>query len=400
MTSMLRTPACVLLLCVIFGGAFMAQQAQQPGPRRLPGAISVDEATLLASGYAFLTQGNNLRAREKVDEARARFPRSVNVLTLAVEVAIAQGGATLGLQEYETHLTGRTMEEPGLLHRIAVAFLREFAVQTKDGFAKDAAQWALVDDGDAEAYKEVFKSALASDTGAVRRLAERGDPGAVKALLPILMKPRTPNAMAIIKSLGESGSSLAIEALTLKLSDPEPGIRAAAVDALAKVGGAAVIGRIKPLLTDPNDRTGAVRASAAGALLALNDFSGIQILRELAESPYATGRVRAAELMASRPDAAWLSLVRGLVELPDDPNQDNSEIRLQAAKLLAEHDQQTAAAALERHSTHNNPAIRQEALRLMASDLNAPLPALRRLLRHPEWLISVHAAASISRLTR
>jgi HEAT repeat protein len=398
--TMFRIPACALLVCVMGGGALVAQELAPPAtPRRLPGAVPPEEATFLVNGYALLAAGRLSEALGKANDARAKFPRSIAVLTLAIDVEIARGGALLGLDAYEAHLAGRTLEEPGLLSRIAVATLREFAAQTKDGLARDEALWALVDEGDADAYKLAFAAAQQSDTGAVRRLAARGDARAVAALLPILVKMRTPNALEVIKSLGDSGSSLAIEGLALKLSDPEPGIRGAAAEALGKVGGAAVIPRLRPLLTDKNDRTGYVRASAAGALLRLNDFSGIQILHELAESPHAAGRIRAAELMASRPDAGWLSMVRALSVLADTP-QDNSEIRLRAARLLASHDQPAAAAVLDRLSTHPNPAIREEASRLMANDLNAPLPVLRRLLRHADSLTRVHAAASIARLTR
>jgi HEAT repeat protein len=368
-------------------------------PARLPGAISVDEATLLTNAYAQLARGDRQRAHDKAVEARSRFPRSSAVLAMAIDVDIAWGGAKAGLDVYEAWLGARTLVAPSLLRTIAIASLREFVAQTTDGLARDGALWALVDEGDADAYQEVLKSAQQAQTGAVRRLAARGDVGAIKALLPILVNMRTPNAMEVIKSLGESGNPIVVEPLALKLNDPEPGIRAEAVMALGKVGGAAAIPRIRPLLTDPKDNTGRVRASAAAALLRLNDYSGMPILRGLAESQYPAGRINAAELMASHPDVAWLSLVRSLVDLPDGP-QDNSEIRLRAAKLLAAHDRQTAGAAFERLSTHANPAIREEAFRQLASDLNAPLPTLRRLLRHADWTTRVNAATSIAKLTR
>ncbi len=387
---MLRPLCRVLLTAAALSGVVTAQQPAQPP--RLPGAIAVEEATLLLNGWAFLSQGDYQQALQKASEARGKFPRSVAVLTFAIEVEIARGGAKAGLDLYETWLGARTLEEPALIRRIAIASLREFVAQSQDGMSRDAALWALADDGDEAAYSEIFQAAQSQDTGALRRLAARGDERAVAALIDGgLMKMATPNALATIISLGDSRSPRVIEPLTRKLTDPEPGVRGTAAEALAKAGGRAMIPRIKPLLSDERSF---VRASAAGALFRLSDFSGINVLQELLDSDVAKGRLRAVQLMASRPDAAWQATVRGLLQDPD-PNT-----RVEAASLLVDHDAVSARAALDQLSSDPNPAIRERATRLMASDLNAPLPVLRRLLRHDDWLTRVHAATSIAALTR
>jgi hypothetical protein len=387
---MSRSTCRVLLLVAAVSGTVSAQQPAQP--LRLPGAIPAEEATLLVNGYALLAQGHSQQAFEKASEGRSLFPRSVAVLIFAIEVEIARGGAKAGLDLYESWLGGRTLEEPAMLRRIVIASLREFAAQTQDGISRDAALWALVEDGDPAAYQAVFQAAQTQDTGAIRRLAARGDERAVAALIDGgLMTMRTPNALATMVSLGDSRSPRVIEPLTRKLTDPEAGIRGTAAEALARAGGAAMIGRIKPLLAD---QSSFVRASAAGALFRLNDFSGMNVLQELLNSDIAKGRLRAVQLMASQPDAGWQATVRGLL-LDPDPNT-----RVQAASLLVDHDAVSARAALEQLSSDPNPAIRERATRLMASDLNAPLPVLRRLLRHEDWLTRVHAAASIATLTR
>ena len=371
--------------------------AQQPGPPRLPGAIAADEATLLVNGYAFLAQGQMRGAFDAATEARRRFPRSFASLTFAVEVEIARGGAKAGLDLYESWLGARTLEEPGLVRRIAVASLQEFAGQTQDGLARDAALWALADDGDQQAYARIFEPTQTGDTGAIRRLAERGDQRAVNALLPSFETPM-PNLLATIMSLGESRSPLVVEPLTRKLTHPDPGIRGTAAQALARAGGAAMIPRLRPLL---DDSTAFVRASAAGALFGLGDYSGMVILQELMDSPVPRGRLRAAELMASRPDAAWLRLVQGLLETPETgvPG-DTAQTRLGAARLLIAHNASAARTTLEELATDANPAIRHEATRVLAGDVTAPLSTLRRLLRHEDWLTRVYAATSIARVTR
>jgi HEAT repeat protein len=388
---MFRSTCRVLLFVAAVSNVATARQQPLP-PRATPGAASQEEVTLLVNGYAFLAQGNYQQAFEKASEARGRFPRSVAVLTFAIEVEIARGGAKAGLDEYERWLGGRTLEEPAMLRRIAIASLREFVAQTQDGISRDAALWALVDDGDAGAYTEIFQNAQTQDTGALRRLAARGDERAVAALIDGgLMAMRTPNALATIVSLGDSRSPRVIEPLTRKLTDPEPGVRGTAAEALAKAGGPAMIARIKPLLTDERSF---VRASAAGALFRLNDFSGMTVLQELLDSEIAKGRLRAVQLMASRPDAAWQNTVRGLLQ-DTDP-----QTRLEAAQLLVEHDPETARGALERLANDPNPSIRQDATRQLASDVKATFPTLRRLMRHEDWLTRVNAAASITTLTR
>lgn len=388
---MFRSTCRVLLFVAAVSNVATARQQPLP-PRATPGAASQEEVTLLVNGYAFLAQGNYQQAFEKASEARGRFPRSVAVLTFAIEVEIARGGAKAGLDEYERWLGGRTLEEPAMLRRIVIASLREFVAQTQDGISRDAALWALADEGDESAYNEIFQAAQTSDTGALRRMAARGDERAVAALIDGgLMKMRTPNALATIISLGDSGSPRVIEPLTRKLTDPEAGIRGTAAEALAKAGGQAMIGRIRPLLADSSSF---VRASAAGALFRLNDTSGMTVLQELLGSEIGKGRLRAVQLMASRPDAAWLATVRGLLQDPD------SNTRVEAASLLVDHDAVSARAALEYLSSDANPAVRDRATRLMASDLKAPLPVLRRLLRHQDWMTRVNAAATIATLTR
>jgi hypothetical protein len=371
--------------------------AQQPAGRRLPGAMPPEEATLLVNGYASLAQGDHAQALEKAREARARFPRSVATLTFAIEVEIARGGAKAGLDLYESWLGGRSLEEPAIVRRIAMASLREFAAQTQDGLSRDAALWALADEGDADAYREIFESAQRVDIGSIRQLAERGDERAVKSLLASFETPM-PNLVATIMSLGESGSPLVIEPLTRKLTHPDDAIRGTAAEALARAGGPAVAPRIRPLL---NDSRAFVRASAAGALFRLGDYSGMPILQELMDSEHQRGRLRAAELMASRPDERWLALVRGLANpVGGVPADDGGRTELLAAQLLLTHDSATARGALERLAAGANPTLRDEASRLLASDPAAPFPALRRLLRHSDWLTRVHAAASIARQTR
>jgi HEAT repeat protein len=387
---MFRSITRVLVIAAAVSGTVSAQQIAPPS--RLPGAMGVDEATLLLNGYAFLAQGHHQQAEDKAREARGRFPRSPAVVTFAIEVQIARGGAKAGLDVYEEWLGSRTLEEPGMLRRIVIASLREFVAQTQDGISRDAALWALADEGDEAAYAEIFQATQTSDTGAIRRLAARGDERAVAALIDGgLMKMRTPNAHATIISLGDSRSPRVIEPLTRKLTDPEAGIRGIAAEALAKAGGPAMIARIRPLLTDSS---GFVRASAAGALFRLNDASGMNVLQELLSSEVAKGRLRAVQLMASRPDATWHATVRGLLQDPDPTT------RLEAASLLVDHDAVSAGAALEHLASDANQAVRERATRLMASDLKAPLPALRRLLRHQDWMTRVNAAATIATLTR
>lgn len=370
-------------LVIGFAGPVWAQ-AQAP-EQTLPAAtIPAEEAAALAQGWVLLAEGKHDEAARAARSALNRFPRNVSALMLAVEADIARGGAAGALGTYEAWLGARPTEAPGVLRRVARAYLYEWGRQTGDTTARIEALLALAEDGDTDAQAVI--AAVAGDAAQ----AKAGNTQAVDRLSARL-KEAQGLKLREIAALADSGSARAIAPLVAVLKDARPENRAAAAEALGEMGDVETVTALKPLLNDPH---GAVRIAAAGALFRLGDSSGAPLLEELAASEHASVRRSAAALMASQPDEGWKALVRGLAS-DSDPS-----IRLDAAKLLAPHDPEFARAIFERLSTDPNLAIREETALAMAEAPIFGLPELRKLLRTGGARAKVRAADRILILTR
>ncbi len=348
------------------------------------------EAPILAQGWAALAKGDLARASTAATQAMAGYPGSPATLALAVEVDLTRGGRLAGLDTYERWLRDRRVDEPHVLRRIALAFLRSTVDQNKDPRARLEALKALVAEGDPVAQKLLNDGASAGSFAETRVLASMGDARAVNQLIAQLRSP-TGNKLLAISALSESGSRLAIAPLVETLADPRPEVRATAVDGLGRLGARDAIDRIVPLLDDPSLD---VRCAAAGALYRLEDMRGVPLLQQMLASEHANLRLSAVDRMASHPDAQWRSAARDLTRDPD------AAVRVMAARLIAPYEPDVAAATLDRLLEDGNLAIREEAGRVMSERVARDFAGLRRLLRHADNLVAVRAAARILDLTR
>ena len=121
-----------------------------------PGAMSVEEGTTVAQGWALLAQGLVDEAAARAAKALAASPRSPSALVLAVEVAVARGGSQAGLSQYERWLGQRTLEEPAVLRRIAQALLARGRRAVREHHAPASRRLrALAAEGDAAAAAEL-----------------------------------------------------------------------------------------------------------------------------------------------------------------------------------------------------------------------------------------------------
>lgn len=376
----------VLLVCLA-GGWTPAAIAEQRSSAQRPAA---DEASIVAQGWALFAKGDLAGATAKAAEAVAIAPRGSAALSLGLEVEIARVNALSGLDLYEKWLGRRTLEEPGAIRRVARGLLRETALAEPDSVAAFEARRALAEDGDRGARAELSARLRSGGRAETRLLAALGDKSAIEALIVELEAPGNP--VRVIQALGESQSASAVPALAQKLQDPRSEVRAAVADALGRIGAPGAVERLRPLLQDTSMH---VKVKAASALLRLNDASGEPVFRELldAAADSAPSRLVAAEAMAVRPDASWLALVRGLLEANE------SDVRLVAARLIAEHEPEAARTVFRSLQENSNPAIREEAARL-AVGVGLDLTGLRIALRNIDTLTLVRAAGRILQLTR
>jgi hypothetical protein len=386
---MMFLPPLLVVALVIQAPPPPSAQAQQP-PARPASAMSVEDATILTQGWAFLAQGELARAVEKASAALAAAPRSTAALALAIEVEIARGGAAAGLDFYEQWLGARALEEPAVLRRVAFAYLRDVSVERQNPSARYSALRTLAAEGDTQALADLAEGAAQDQFSNWRALAELGSSEAVGVLIKQLQGDGAGDA-STLEALGKSRQPSALAAVSAKLKDPRPEVRAAAVDAVAAIGGASAVGQLRAML---KDQGGFVAVRAAKALFDLNDPAGESLLTSLLspEYPPAT-RLMGVDGMASRPTPAWVEATRSLA-LTGPP-----EVRLGAARLLAPHDPPVSEQVLGQLAGDASLAIRESAARIHAES-STNLRQLREFLRHADRATRVAAATRLLALTR
>ncbi len=379
--------ASSLLLCVWVG---VAQGQTPPAPQLPASALSVEESTLLTQGWAFLAQGDLVRAVEKASAAMAISPRSQAALALAVEVEIARGGHATALRFYDQWLRGRALEEPAILRRIARALLQEIGADAQNPTARLTALQALAEDGDSWGLSVLRKLSL-DNVAATRVLAETGDIDAVIELSRLVTESSGGGGGRLlgIRAIGQSGRPEAEAALLKLLGDVRPEVRAEAAAALADLSAIGSISALRPLVADPSAH---VRNYVAAALYSLGDDSGLDLLLQHASSEFPGVRLGAAEALLVRPGTRGIELARELTTNPDPA------IRLAAAHLLVRVDPDLVRGVIS-GPVPDNPALALERRRLALLAIT-DLGQLRAWITDPERPIRILAATRILSMTR
>jgi HEAT repeat protein len=365
-----------------------------PASAQVTSPDAAQEASALAEGWTMLARGAVAEAAGHAALLLGRYPHSTAVLALLVEAEIARAGALAGLDQYERWLGQKSLEEPGIVRRVARATASEVAASSTATGRFEALR-ILAADGDAVALADLATRAEAGSSVEARALAASGDERGVKALVTALeVNKGTGASLETIRVLGVSRHPLAFNALVTQARANEPAVRQAAMQALGALGDRRAVAVLREGL---KDQFGLVRGQAAGALYRLGDDSGVPLIEQLAASESPQGRLAAAGYLSSRPDARWLALVRGLAG-PGQP----AEVRLGAAKLLAPHNPDEAAAILQALGADGSVdlAIREEAARSEPAAAPGDVRKLRSLLRHGDVLVRLAAADRLLSLTR
>ena len=380
MTLRIVFSAAVLALATGIG---VAAQAPPPAP---PLSNVSSEAAGLMQGWALMAQGQSGLAENHAQAILKASPRSVPAIVLAIEAGIATNGAPAGLDYYEQWVGSRTLEEPALLRRVAVGFLKGEADRDDSPARLDALRVLAGDPGSGPALRTIKDG-----PGAIRLRAALGEEAAVRAVIDELNGGAT-NKLAAIDALAQSGHAQAVTTLAAQLKDPRAEVRAAAAEGLGRLGAQAGLPALK--LAHQSDQSAFVRTKAAAALLKLNDTSGLALLRELLVSDSPSSRLVGAEALADVPDATWTDVVRNLAQTGEPT------IRLAAARLIAATDPALAQAVADALAGDTNLAVRELATRAQADLGGRDLSRLRPLLRSADAVTRVKAAGGILAATR
>ena len=376
---------CLLIALTIVAVPAAAQQAP---PRTPPGKADSQTATL-AQGWAALASGDLTKARAAAKQALTNAPNNPSALALVVEVEIAGGGATAGLDAYEQWMQSKKVEEPYVLRRLATAVLENVVANENAGPFRAEALRALVADGSTAAGARLAQNATSGRPQDPTLLAAAGDERAVQTLVDQL--PSAQSKSTTIRALGESGSRLAIPSLIAVVSNGKDDDRAAAANALARLGAREAVDQIRPLLDHANFP---LRFAGATALYRLGDDSGASFLSQMLVSEHPSVRLAAAEAVSVRPGIEWLDAARALTSEADE------SIQLGAARLVAPYDAPLAAAVLSRLSKSENLAVREETGRVLAERVVSDLAELRRILRSQDVATALRAARRLLELVR
>ena len=375
-----------VLAAVILAASATIVPAQQSPPA--PPLANVNcEAAALMLGLALMAQGQPGLAESHAKTVLKNSPRSSAAIVLAIESAIAAHGAPAALAHYDQFLGQRTLEEPSLLRRVAIAFLKAEAVQ-EDSPARFDALEAL--SGDASTGGPAVLNAIGDGPAAVRLRASLGDDKAVRTVIDELNRGLT-NETAAIEALARSGARPAVAALAARLKNARPEVRAAAAEGLGQLG---LQEAVPALRASRADESPFVQVKVAAALLKLNDTSGLPMLRELLTDASPASRLAGAQALSDTPDATWLQVVRDLARTGDPV------IRLGAAKLINSHDPELARSVTDALAGDANLAVRELAGRAQAEIGARDLSRLRSLLRNPDAVTRIKAAAGILSATR
>ena len=388
---------CRLLVALLaLTAAASPIEGQQQRPKRVrpttqsPPTRTTPEVSQVAAGWLLMAEGQFAHAAARAQQVLATNPRNPAALHLAVEAALASGGAGAALRRYEQVLGRRGLDEPAPLRVVAIAVLKEAAYGPGGGAARIEALKALVQAGDAAARDALARMAAEGGAGELRALASAGDEAAVRRLAADLQKGTAGNETATLEALGRSGSPLAAEAIAPLLRDRRPEVRGAAAEALGLLGQPELADRLKPLLADSSSF---VRVRAAASLYQIGDYSGDALLRELLVSESDVSRLIAAEAMAARPDGSWLAIVRELTASQEP------EVRLGAARLMAPHDPQLARDVLDRLVAEADLSIGELAGQASADLPSSDVGTLRQQLAAAAPLVRVRAASRLVALT-
>jgi hypothetical protein len=372
----------VAAIAVVLGtGAGVVGAAQGAAP----------DVVRVAEGWALLGRGDAAAAEAVAAQVLGEYPQSSAAGALLVQAATARAGATAGLSAYEHWLGTRKIDDAYLLRQVALAYVREVARDTAGlPDARQEALRALSADRDLPTLAAIGQEARSGGIVELQIMAELGSSTAVERLVQEMQ--RAPGSKARhLQALVASRSTSAAPAIEALLADPLPENRAEAADALGRLDIRTAAPKIRPLLSEPMPY---VKLKAAGALYRLGDTTGLPLLRQMEVSEHAMVRADALEATAVSPDSGWQAAVRDLLR-ESDPS-----VRLKAAKLLAPHDLQSSAIALEGLLTDSNLAMREAAGAAFVGQVASDFGVLRRFLKTGDQLTRVRAAARILDLTR
>jgi len=352
---------------------------------------------LIAEGWTQLAAGDAGEAAARGERALRLDPVNHHAIDLVLAAYATNRQDTRALDAYERWLSGSVDEDTSLLRSVATAYLNAFAANADPRLSLPALA-ALAASGDTAALAELRKRAAAGTAPPEidAELAQHGDADALQRLQSEVTSGNRADKTASINALKSVGGRETHGIIAQALHDPTPPSRIAAATALADLGATDQLPTLHDALSDPDPR---VRGMVQIALARLRDPQAGTSVQELLSSPVGEIRLVAVKTMAQEaPQGPWTATAEALLQ------DDDALVRIDAARLLLEHDVPSAGAAretLRAALADPTPGVRSraaEAVRMLVTSGERMEPKiLRSLLRDRLLEVRLEAARALMR---
>jgi len=349
----LTTTTIIMLTTLAGGPAMAAAQARERAPSANPPAATSDAATL-AAGWTALAAGRRDEAVKGAQTIlqRRRWDRAA--LTLEI-TALSAMTPLRGLDAYEQAFIPKRTDDVAVLEPVVIATLQEIAAMSDPALQRSA----------------LSALAAARVLGAPEKLAALAGPDSAVE--------RDADAARSAELAGSSDRRL----------------RLSAAKALGALKSDQSRARLQELSKDPDPL---VRLWATVSLARHGDDQALKEVEQMLSSPAPDVQLAAAEAWEGRP-GPWVSVVRPLLENPD------GLIRLDAARVIAPVDPESARRVLNEALGDANPVVRLESAKTLdaVSDSQPAVldvPALRQRLRDRDAHVRLSVAGTLLKVAR
>jgi HEAT repeat protein len=375
--------AIVWLLLVCVGSGEAQSGTGLPATSSDPGVLARARQSLAAGKFeAAIADADTLLARDPRDEAAA-----------AVKVTAYANARDLGraLDAYQSWQAASKTHSRDLLAVLGTAHLRTLAASAVPDIRITALRH-LAGGGDDNARSLLVK--LARTSGELRMetlfareaMAAAGDALALKELHALARQGSSSQRTFALRMLGRVDGANVGAPVAAALQDRDPFLRAAALEVAAQAGTKALVPAIKPLLNEPGPLVG---LHAAAALHRLGDAFGDRVLEEALGSPVPDIRLIAAGAYRNDASGDWKAAITPLLEDRDGVN------RIRAAELLLGRHPR-AKDVLETALQDANPAVREEAVKVLSAWDGGQVATFVPLLRDSSESVRLHTAARLA----
>lgn len=319
-------------------------------------------------------------------------PGNRDAVALRMNALIADKQRRRASVEYDRYSAAVGSEDAQLLATLAHAELWTLSGSDTGFQLRSLALERLARHGDAKALQTVRTTATSQRATVAERLnadlslARLGERDATDRLLKLAELPELHDRTPIVEALDAAGSRSAQPWILQALNDSNPLTRAAAARALGSLKAYETISRLREML---KDSVFLVRLSAAISLKRLGDGSADSLLDGWLQSDLTDVRLMAAEAYTESVTREWVKALTPVLQ------GSNEMGRLKAAELLRRQESARSRSIVVEAVRSPNPAVRNEASRLLESTPPYDLRLLRELLDDESPWVRLHAAGAL-----